>query len=369
MQQSCTAAATGDLCQADMHFHCALNAAAHSAGLRRTQPGSSRPTRPFKYPWFDSRCASLKAQIKQGKRLGTSFAQLRPLQRRYQTQIRHSLQAYNCSRVQTLSALLKTNPRQFWQGTRLPCNLLPEELRSPAAWDAYLATLTAPPAQPASRLPQPHTSQPPTPATSLNQPFSQAEIESALQKLHNGRSGALLGYSSELLRYARLCPSDEDPAPPHLLLPCLQLLFNTAFSTGSVPQSWKTSLVTPILKGATPQTRPTTAPLQLGNRSAGCMLAFWRSGWLGTLRNIDSGPLPRLGTDHTTARSIRLLCFSMSWTSTDTARPHCTYALWTSNLHMIGCSGSCFGAPCIVWASTPRCRAPSSPCTQIACSP
>jgi len=34
----------------------------------------------------------------------------------------------------------------------------------------------------------------------------------------------------------------------HLLVPCLQLLFNTAFNTGSVPQSWKTSLVTPIFK-------------------------------------------------------------------------------------------------------------------------
>ncbi|DBA98077.1 TPA: hypothetical protein ACH3X1_014699 [Trebouxia sp. C0004] len=75
-----------------------------------------------------------------------------------------------------------------------------------------------------------------------------AEIEVALQKLHNGRSGAFLGYTSEMLRYAKLTATDEDPAPGHLLVPCLQLLFDTAFSTGSVPQSWKTSLVTPIFK-------------------------------------------------------------------------------------------------------------------------
>ena len=40
----------------------------------------------------------------------------------------------------------------------------------------------------------------------------------------------------------------EDPAPEHLLGPCLQLLNNIAFSTGSVPQSWKTLLVTPIFE-------------------------------------------------------------------------------------------------------------------------
>ena len=73
--------------------------------------------------------------------------------------------------------------------------------------------LTAPPAQVATQLPQPHTPQPPAPADSLNQPLSLTESEAALQKLHNGRPGALLGYTSELLRYAKLSPSDDDPAP------------------------------------------------------------------------------------------------------------------------------------------------------------
>ena len=248
LQQSCAAAAVGDLYQADAHFQCSLNTAAGLAGFRRTHLSAVGPPRPFRYPWFNSQCASLKAQIKQHKRLGTPYSQLRPLQRQYQTQLRHSMQAYNRSRVQSLSQLLKTNPHQFWRGTRLPCSLLPVELQSPAAWDGYLATLAAPPAQPATQLPQPHTAQPPTPAVSLNRPLSLAEIELALQQLHNGRSGALLGYSSELLRYARLSPSDDDPAPANLLLPCLHLLFNIAFSTGSVPQSWKTSLVTPVFK-------------------------------------------------------------------------------------------------------------------------
>ena len=92
----------------------------------------------------------------------------------------------------------------------------------------------------------PHTPQPPTPAGSFDQPITQAESEVALQKLHKGRSGALLGYTSELLRYAQLVPTNADPAPQHLLLPCLNVLLNTAFSSGTVPQSWQTSLVTPV---------------------------------------------------------------------------------------------------------------------------
>ena len=99
----------------------------------------------------------------------------------------------------------------------------------------------------------PHTPQPHTPASSLDQPITQAEIEVALEKLHNGRSGALYGYTLELLRYAQLVPmflvpTDADPAPQHLPLPCLQLLPNTAFSSGTVPQSWKTPLGTPTFQ-------------------------------------------------------------------------------------------------------------------------
>ena len=97
--------------------------------------------------------------------------------------------------------------------------MLPPELCTPAVWHEYLAHLTAPPAQPATQLPAPHTPQPPAPASCLDQLITEAEIEVALQKLHNGRFGAL-GYTSKLLRYAKMVPTDADPAPEHLLLPC-----------------------------------------------------------------------------------------------------------------------------------------------------
>ena len=78
---------------------------------------------------------------------------------------------------------------------------------------------------------------------SLNQPLILAEVEVGLQKLHNGRSAAMLGYTSELLRNAKLSATSESPAPPHLPASA-----DAAFSTGQVPQSWKSSLVTPIFK-------------------------------------------------------------------------------------------------------------------------
>jgi hypothetical protein len=64
--------------------------------------------------------------------------------------------------------------------------MLPTELQTPTAWGGYLANLTAPPVHVADQLPLPHTPQPPAPAVSLDQPLTQAEIEVALQKLHNG---------------------------------------------------------------------------------------------------------------------------------------------------------------------------------------
>ncbi len=187
--------------------------------------------------------------------------------------------------VVDFSQLLRTNPRKFWQAARLPNDLPPQELHDPTTWDSFLSKLTAPPAQYATQLPAPHTPQPPAPAHSLNQPLTLAEIEVGLQQLHNGTSGALHGYTSELLRYAKLVATPDDPAPAHLLAPCLLVLFNAAFSTGQVPKSWKTSLVTPVFKHgavsvaspATPQIRPTTGRSQWVSQSAGYMPASWYS--------------------------------------------------------------------------------------------
>jgi hypothetical protein len=82
----------------------------------------------------------------------------------------------------------------------------------------------------------------------LNQPIDQPEVELALKQLHTDRPGALFGHTSEFLRYAKLPPDEDNPAPPHVLAPALTAAFNTAFSTGQTADSWQTSLVTPVFK-------------------------------------------------------------------------------------------------------------------------
>ena len=234
--------------RASSQLHTALDTAAQTAGFHRRRLRPCPAPALACYPWFDSKCAALRLQFRQTKRLFPNSPAVKLLGRQYQTQLRHSRAQHNQQQVADLSQLLKSNPRKFWQQARLPHMLLPTQLQHPSAWDGFIANLTAPPAQHASQLPPPHTAQPPVPASSLNRPLTLSEVEIALQNLHNGRSPAMLGYTSELLRYAKLSATPEDPAPAHLLAPCLLVLFNAAFSAGQVPQSWKSSLVTPIFK-------------------------------------------------------------------------------------------------------------------------
>ena len=187
--------------------------------------------------------------MRQAKLLGPRSAHIRLLEQRYQSYFRHSRDNFAQRGVLEFSQLFKSKPRKLWQIVPLPSMLLPQELWDPAAWDTFLNRLiSSSPTQQATQLPAPHTAQPPVPAHSLNQPLTLAEVQVGLQQLHHGRSGVLHGYTSGLLRYAKLVPSPEAPAPAHLLAPCLVVLFNAAFSTGQVPQSWKTSSVTPISK-------------------------------------------------------------------------------------------------------------------------
>ena len=248
LTQSMAEANAGQHEQASLHFHSAIHVAAQTAGLRRKQPCSSQPAMLSYYPWFNSRCASLRSQLRLAKQTAPRSPQVQLLGRQYQSVLRHSRTQHNQRQVAELCQLLKSNPRKFWQQGRLPHMLLPPELQHPAAWDSFITKLTMPPLQHATQLPTSHNAQPPAPANSLNQPLTLAEVELALQRLHNGRSAAMLGYTSELLRYAKLSATPEAPAPPHLLAPCLLVLLNAAFSTGQVPQSWKSSLITPIFK-------------------------------------------------------------------------------------------------------------------------
>jgi len=62
----------------------------------------------------------------------------------------------------------------------------------------------------------------------------------------------------------QLVATPDDPAPAHLLVPCLVVLFNAAFSTGQVPQSWKTSEVTPVFKPGDATDTANYRPISVG---------------------------------------------------------------------------------------------------------
>ncbi|KAL0017984.1 hypothetical protein WJX77_009930 [Trebouxia sp. C0004] len=66
-------------------------------------------------------------------------------------------------------------------------------------------------------------------------PSQHTEIQTALQALHSGRSGALLGHTSEFLGDAKLAPTAEDPGLQKLLVPYLHPLFNAAITSGQFP--------------------------------------------------------------------------------------------------------------------------------------
>ena len=187
------------------------------------------------------------------------------LERQYQSHLCHSREKYAQCGVLEVSQLLNSNPRKLWQMLCLPGMMLPIGLQDTSAtWDTFLSKLASPPTQHATQLPAPHIAQPPVPAHSLNQTLTLAEVEVGLQKLHNGRSSALHSYPLELLIYAKLVPIPEVSAPAHLLAPCLVVLSNTAFSTGQVPQSWKTSLVTHVFKKRDATDTANCRPISVG---------------------------------------------------------------------------------------------------------
>ncbi|KAL3144031.1 hypothetical protein ABBQ32_003835 [Trebouxia sp. C0010 RCD-2024] len=218
-----TEAYVGQHEQASLHFHSAIDAADQTGGLCRKRPCPSQPAMLSYYPWFNSRCANLRSQLRLAKQAVPRSPQVGLLGRQYQAVLRHSWTQHNQHQVAELCQLFKSTPCKFWQQGRLPHMLLPPELQHPAAWDSFIAKLTMPPLQHATQLPASHSGQPPAPANSLNQPLTLAEVELALQRLHNGRSAAILGYTLELRQaLSHACSPCATPSAGTMLAGALQ---------------------------------------------------------------------------------------------------------------------------------------------------
>lgn len=117
--------------------------------------------------------------------------------------------------------------------------------------------------------PAPHTPQLSSCASSPQQLLSEAETKLAFRGC---RAGAVLSCTkSEVITVAALCQASAYSCRATLLLPCLQMLFNTAFSSGTVLQCRTTSH--PPSRKEWSLTQPTIGHIVQGpSLLAGCML-------------------------------------------------------------------------------------------------
>ncbi len=235
--------------QADNAFTSARTSAPRLAGFRQKKPApsNSTPTQHQRPAYWDQACRSLHCQWRRAERRNPGAPSTIALLAQLQAVLTARKRSFSKKQIFTFASLYKTDPRKFFQQTRAPQSSLPSELTTPSAWNPLISKLTFPPAQTTTHMPPPHQPQP-TPANTLNTPITAEEISLGLQRLHNGRAGALQGYSSEFLRYAKPLPTPESPAAPNLIIPCIQAMFNEAYGSGKVPIQWQTALITPIFK-------------------------------------------------------------------------------------------------------------------------
>jgi len=135
-----------------------------------------------------------------------------------------------------------------------------------------------------------------------------------------------LAYSSCTMAGQEPCTATpDDPAPAHLLAPCLLVLFNAAFSTGQVPKSWKTSLVTPVFKHGDATDTANYRPISVGEPIS----RLYASIMVQRLVKYTEQQQLRSPTQTGYRPSILPSLFSMSLTNTGMLGNLCTYALWT----------------------------------------
>ena len=197
LQHSIHLSSMHQLNQADDAFTSARTTASRSAGFRQKKPASSNstPTQHQRPAYWDQACRSLHCQWRRAERRNPGAPSTIALLAQLQAMLTARKRSFSNKHIFTFASLYKTDPRKFFQQTRAPQSSLPSELTTPSAWNPLISKLTSPPAQTATHKPPPHQPQPP-PANTLNTPITAEEISLGLQRLHNGRAGALQGYSS-----------------------------------------------------------------------------------------------------------------------------------------------------------------------------
>ena len=226
------------------HLHSVVEQAAGASGMPR------RPVTTGKHkPFYDAACQASKRALRRAISHDCTPDERRLLERQYHTLVRRKKRQHADRNLTALLALQRFEPRQFWKRLRSQHSALPPALSEPAAWDAFMQnvshmSLPLDCSLPLEAYPQVSTEL----AVHLNADITLDEVSTMLRELHNGRSPGSLGLPAELLRYAQAPPTQDAPAPPHLLTPLLHQILNRAFHAGFVPAEVNSALVTPVLK-------------------------------------------------------------------------------------------------------------------------
>ena len=279
IQRCQTAVQQGDLDAAEAHFCRGMQRAAEAAGAKRT--GRPRPLRAgrqqYDAAFYDQECQAAKAAVRQLRRslVAATNGELRCASNEYHSMVRRKKRAWQRMQLDELLSLMHNEPRTFWQRVNTLQTSMPLHLRDPQAWETYIHLQSARQAPPGRHLPAspPAAHASPVPSSAvlgaaarqLDAVITPTEVSAAMAALHNGRSAGAAAQPAEFLRYgvAPKCETDTRP-PTHILAAPLAHLFTEVMRRGAIPEGWKTSVITPILKRGDPADTANYRPIAVG---------------------------------------------------------------------------------------------------------
>ena len=195
LQQCATAAHAASVDTAAQHLHDAITTAAHNSMRQRGPCLRPKPGFTPQPSWFDAQCRQHRDRTQ--RLIKAAPQQRRLFQNQFQALCRTKRDAYGQRQLLHLTAASKRNLGPLFKAARPTAATLPPHLQTPSGWDALLQQLAAQPQSVCTDLPPAHVEpMDAAAAAALNSPITSDEVQHALQRLHNGRSGALLGYTA-----------------------------------------------------------------------------------------------------------------------------------------------------------------------------
>lgn len=246
----------------------AVTAAATTAGLRKAPRGTGALRRALKCPYLDATGRALRTAMRKAWRQQPHSADFTAKADAYRTHCSAHKGMWAFTQSKRMHNDAKWDPRGLHRRIRPPRTVVPPGLRDVRLWEPLLGKLVQrDAAYPAPTMPIAESVDAGrvAAAVSLNDDFSQTEVELALKRLNNGRSPGYTGFPSEMFRYAVYePPRDSEQRPYNVLLPALTALMNAVLRTSLPPKDWCLSIITPIHKAGSRMDVGNYRPIAVG---------------------------------------------------------------------------------------------------------